>query len=378
MKSLTLTAIVLTVCFAVGSTSATAMSFDKRGGGGNCGTCQWVAASGEITTSTAAEFETFAAGLDQFDKIVYLSSPGGSVFAAMQLGRAFRKRGMTTVVGKSIKPPGYDGFDAIEPSECMSACVLAFAGGKSRYYRSRFGAIYSNSDRNASDKNALGLHQFYTMAGESPEERSMTAETAKAFGIEGAQVVMGVEMAYLAEMGVDPLLLSLASTTKPGDIYTLTEAEAVHFKLAMPQDLQPEWQLKFRGQALAAEGQGSFEGDEYRVSLWCPSHSKRRLLLGISFKLHTGFGEDRVRPYQYYITRGIIPDRNPISFEGFYRKGQVIGLNFAVDGPALDLLQSGATFGLVSDAPHGDQILPWGTMQLDPRVVPILLKTCEG
>jgi hypothetical protein len=349
------------------------MSFDAQGSGGNCDTCQWIAASGEITPSTSTEFENFAASHDQFLKIVYLSSPGGSVSDAMQLGRAFRKLGMMTAVGKSIKPPG--GFADIEPSECLSACVLAFAGGKSRYYRSRFGVAFDP------DKNVLGVHQFYAMAGASPAESKMTAQAAKAFGIEGAQVVMGVEMAYLAEMGVDPLILTLASATKFGDVYTLTEAEALHSKLEMPEDLQPEWQLKFHGRALAVEGQGSFEGDEYRVALWCPDHSKRRVIIEIRLKAGADFGEDRVRSYQYYVT---IEERFsssfkkvPIQFEEFSRREDVIVLSLAVEGQALAVLQSGATFRLDSAAGHADRILPMGTMRLDPRVIPTLLKTCE-
>jgi hypothetical protein len=365
---------VLIICLIVGWTSANAMSFDAAGSGGNCDTCQWIAASGEITPSTPGEFESFAASHDPFLKIVYLSSPGGSVAGAMELGRAFRKLGITTVVGKSVKPSG-ELFEDIEPAECMSACVLAFAGGKSRYYRSKFGVAFN------ANENALGLHQFYAVSEASPEERSMTARAAKAFGIEGAQVIMGVEMAYLAEMGVDPLLLTLASAIKPGDIYTLTEAEAIRLKLAIPLDLQPEWQLKFQGQALVAEGQGSFEGDEYRVALWCPSHLKRRLFLEIRLKVGSDFGEDRVRPHQHYVNIGepLSPSYKevPISFEEFSRKGDFIALSFGIEGPALAVLRSGATFGLTSDAGHADRILPMGTMRLDPRVVSTLLKICE-
>jgi hypothetical protein len=367
--------LVLTICLVAGWTSANAMSFDAQGSGGNCDTCQWIAASGEITPSTPTEFQNFVAGLDPYWKIVYLSSPGGNVAAAMQLGRAFRKLGMTTVVGKSVKPPG-ERFEGIEPSECMSACVLAFAGGKARYYRDKFGDVGPDAN-----KNVLGLHQFHAISGVSPEEQNMTAQAAKAFGIEEAQVVMGVEMAYLAETGVDPLLLTLASATTPGDTYMLTETQAIRFKLAMPENLEPEWQLKFHGQALVAEGQGAFEGDEYHVALWCHFHLKKRLFLGIRLNAPVDFGEDRVRPYQYYVTTGAPLSASykkvPISFEEFYRKGGVIALSFGVDGPALAVLRSGVTFGLDSDAGHGDRILPMGTMRLDPRVVPTLLKTCE-
>src|SRR4051812_45787876 len=171
--------------------SGIAMTFEDQGSGGNCDTCVWVAASGEITSSRAIEFRSFASNHDKYTTIIYLSSPGGSVAAAMQLGREFRNLGMTTVIGESIKTPG-ERFPEIRPGAYVSACVLAFAGGKSRYYRSKFGFEYG------ADKNLLGLHQFYTDA--CPEERNMTAQAAKAFGMESAQMAMGVEMAYLAEM----------------------------------------------------------------------------------------------------------------------------------------------------------------------------------
>jgi hypothetical protein len=273
----------------------------------------------------------------------------------------------------------------------LSACVLAFAGGKFRYYRSTFGYTNTSGLAPKEEKNALGLHQFYV--DDNREALDLTALAAKAFGIESAQVVMGVQMAYLAEMGVDPLLLTLTSVTQPRNIYTLTEAEALHFKLAMPLDLQPEWQLKLYKQAVVAEGQGSFMGGEYRVSLWSPSHSKKQLRLTIKVKVWRDFNDDEIKPYRHYITTGE-PDYCPpdkallgsckfsdqeftISVHEFYQKGDSLELIFNVDGPALAILQSGASFHIESDAPRALKILPWGTMRLDPRIVPTLLKTCE-
>jgi hypothetical protein len=86
----------------------------------------------------------------------------------------------------------------------------------------------------------------------------------------------------------------------------------------MPEDLQPEWQLKFDKQALVADGHGSFEGSEYGVALWCPNHSERQLLLALRVKA-IDFTEDRVRPYHYYITvsEPLSPSAKqfPISFQ---------------------------------------------------------------
>ena len=361
----------LAVWIAVGVAPANAMSFYIGGTGGRLTTSNWIAASGEITPSTPTEFENFLSDHEYHPDIVYLSSPGGSVSAAMQLGKAFRRRGMTTLVGRSVKPPG-EAYDDIQPGECMSACVLAFAGGTFRYYRSTFGYTNISGLPPKEEKNALGLHRFYV--DDNREELDLTARAAKTFGIETAQVVMGIEMAYLAEMGVDPLVLTLATVTKPRDMYTLTEAEALHFKLAMPLDLQPEWQLKFHKQAVVAEGQGSFMGGEYRVYLWCPSHSKKQLRLAIKVKATRDFSNDDIKPYRHYISTGK-PDCPPgaallgsckssdqeftISVHEFHQKGDSLELLFNVDGPALAILQSGASFDVASDAPRSVKFF-WG------------------
>jgi hypothetical protein len=76
------------------------MSFKAVWTGGNhC--CWWMAAEGEITNETPLEFERFLnsekcacpAGPIRFD------SPGGSLFAALELGTAIRKHGFDTEVG---------------------------------------------------------------------------------------------------------------------------------------------------------------------------------------------------------------------------------------------------------------------------------------
>ena len=84
----------LAVRLTVGVASANAMSFYIGGTGGRLLTSNWIAASGEITPSTPTEFENFLSDHEYHPDIIYLSSPGGSVSAAMQLGRAFRKFSM--------------------------------------------------------------------------------------------------------------------------------------------------------------------------------------------------------------------------------------------------------------------------------------------
>ena len=72
---------------------------------------------------------------------VLLSSPGGDVGQAIIMGEMIRSHGLVTAVGTS------DASGRVRPAYCASACVLVYAGGKTR-----FGVLGS----------ALGVHRFVT------------------------------------------------------------------------------------------------------------------------------------------------------------------------------------------------------------------------
>jgi len=74
---------------------------------------------------------------------VFLNSIGGSLVAGIKMGQMFRKYGLSTQVGKY----GKNGNPSFEGSLCLSACTLAYVGGKFRYL----------------DKNSIfGVHRFYS------------------------------------------------------------------------------------------------------------------------------------------------------------------------------------------------------------------------
>ena len=55
---------------------------------------------------------------------VWLNSPGGNLFAGMELGRIIRKHGAGTHIID---------HRTVLPGQCYSACALAFLGGVSRF-----------------------------------------------------------------------------------------------------------------------------------------------------------------------------------------------------------------------------------------------------
>lgn len=122
-----------------------------------------------------------------------LNSPGGSVFDALEIGRAIRAAGTHTTVG--------DG------AICLSACPYLLAGGV---------------ERSVSPDAMVGVHQHYF--GENTVLPAFMA-------VEDVQRGQAEVMEYLVEMDLDPLLMRHALATPPGEIYVLVEDELREYRV---------------------------------------------------------------------------------------------------------------------------------------------------
>lgn len=123
---------------------------------------------------------------------VHLNSPGGSLLAAMAVGRVLRGRGFTTDVGRRTADPR-------RPSNgvCYSACPLAYAGGARRSLR---------------EGSVLGVHRARNrvpVPDDAAFDRRVDDDTT----------------AYLREMGVDPALVAIMRGSPTGEIRLLGAAE---------------------------------------------------------------------------------------------------------------------------------------------------------
>ena len=121
-----------------------------------------------------------------------LQSPGGSVSDALDLGRAVREAGIATQI--------------LAGEFCYSACPYVLAGGASR---------------DIAEGGQVGVHQHYF--GES-------TILPAAFAVEDIQRGQGEVMAYLDEMGIDPLVMTHALSTPPDQIYVLLTEELERYK----------------------------------------------------------------------------------------------------------------------------------------------------
>src|SRR4029078_3386846 len=100
-------------------------------------TCRsWVSASGAITSETPHDFEAFAKKHKLDGATIALDSDGGSVLGALALGRAIRKLGMTTTVGKTIDLSLADDGKKrakLQPrAYCESMCAFVLLAGAER------------------------------------------------------------------------------------------------------------------------------------------------------------------------------------------------------------------------------------------------------
>lgn len=140
--------------------------------------------------------DRFAEALDRESGVlsVRLNSPGGSVRDALAIGRLLRAADLDT---------GMDAQDI-----CFSACPYVLAAGTAR----RVDAAAR-----------VGVHQHYF--GQSTVLPAFLA-------VETIQRGQGEVMDYLADMGVDILLMRHALATPPDEIYVLLRDQLLEYRLA--------------------------------------------------------------------------------------------------------------------------------------------------
>jgi hypothetical protein len=150
---------------------------------------------------------------------VRFNSPGGNLLAGIKLGEAIRSAGLFTAVGKTVGEQTSFDPGTIEEKRsdvrdgiCASACVYAFVGGKTRF----------------AHKSKIGIHQFYDPhAADDP-----LAKTASSVDRSRDQLLAGILLEYIIRMGIDPKLVSLASTIPPWqDMMWLNSQELIDLRI---------------------------------------------------------------------------------------------------------------------------------------------------
>lgn len=234
------TAALLSTCGAVVA-SATPMNFRWAGSDIRfCPeSCDFIQASGEITSDTPAEFEKFLRESGREGAVVRLSSGGGNLSAGLELGELFRKHQMVTEVGSDEHDPPGTHYSSKRPwtrrikGECASACAYAFLGGTAR--------TLLEGDR-------LGVHRFYQRrALDQPDEKLFTGKDLDSEQRTVAQIAL-----YLVRMGIDAGLLTLADEAGPREMRWISLEEAERHRVSYNPGAWKPWRIEaYRGGVLA-------------------------------------------------------------------------------------------------------------------------------
>lgn len=192
------------------------MTFHLRGNGGNYAGAEWIAAEGEIVSSTADDLEKFFENSGYSENpggwSVRLNSPGGDLAGGLRLGKLIRRLKLDTEVGASEQES--HGFWRRTPGIAASACAFAFLGGLSREV----------------SEGELGVHQFYdAIALENPSEKVFNS-----LDVSNHQFISALLIDYAVSMGVDPRFVAEAASTPPEKMRFLDSKRL--------EDLNVRWQ----------------------------------------------------------------------------------------------------------------------------------------
>jgi hypothetical protein len=214
-------------------TSSRKMTFHLRGNGGNYVGAEWIAAEGEIVDESADDLEAYVQSFGYAENPggwnVRFNSPGGSLSGGIRLGELIRKLKLGTEIG-GTEPDGLHWKRV--PGYCASACAFAFLGGLSRH----------------ASGGELGVHQFY-------DEISLRDPSAKVFDsldMSQHQFISAMLIDYVFRMGVDPRLVSIATSTPPMEMQFLDEhlLDDLNAKW-YPKDFEP-WSIEPSGAGVIA------------------------------------------------------------------------------------------------------------------------------
>jgi hypothetical protein len=207
------------------------MRFEWRveGPARQCGShCRsWISAIGVITENSARDFEAFAKDKEIHGATIVLDSEGGSVRAALALGRLIRSFDMTTTVGKTIALPSVDGDKSratLSPdASCESMCAFLLLSGTRRYVPPQARVL---------------VHQIWL--GDKSKHALEASYTAEELGL--VQRDIGTIARYTVEMGGGIELLETALRTPPWKpMYSLSADEIRRMRLTTVERLfEPE------------------------------------------------------------------------------------------------------------------------------------------
>ena len=219
------------------------MSFDNRCMGNAAESCA-IIASGVITKQTPDKFREYVENEFSDGEVVLLHSKGGNLAGGVELGRAIREYGLSTEIGNGVSSKD-EFWEWPGAGVCESACAYAFMGGRRR--------AFDNEDK-------LGFHRFY-----SPTQN---------IDGESAQVLSGLLVQYMVEMGIDARVFTFASQENDRSMFYPNDAQAQEFALKTPYGFD-HFKLEPYKQGIVAYSKRKGDVDLYDLTMQLTAYCKR-------------------------------------------------------------------------------------------------------
>lgn len=245
------------------------MRFALAGDGGNCNGCEWISAIGVIDETTPKKFERFYKKYSSYSTSVHFHSPGGNLIAGMELGRLLRQYKVPVYINETKKLETLRAYDDYSDEWrqttvkgiCASACAYAFLGGISR----------------SIDKDSkIGFHQFYNSADQGDFSKHIKIGNSQ---LSVDQVFSGLIAGYLAEMGVDSRVLTLASVAGNNQLLSLNDAELKVLNIVTDHGPSPMQMEQFKG-GIRVFSTNNYVGYPVReISAFCLKHNYKPVFM---------------------------------------------------------------------------------------------------
>ena len=265
----------------------------------------WISAEGKIVRTTTASFLRVFKQLGARKLPIFINSGGGSVEAALDIGREIRSRKLDVAVVRTIfaacgagdtacnaapQPDGALGRPEPVYAICASACPIVLAGGVRR-----LAANWSHIGLHQiwETKTLLGIQKYYRVTkrieGGVPVEisRKLVAEkTVSRKTVEESATARDYKpvMAYFKSMGISEGVLALMESTQHTSIRWLTAEEMAATKLTT--DVGSGEALLYEPAAASSEvvAAASAEGVAIEGTAVMQDNGRKRLVMKVAFR----------------------------------------------------------------------------------------------
>jgi hypothetical protein len=213
------------------------------------------------------------------------------LIGGLKLGTAIRNRGLSTLVGKTIKLDVETKFpcrtfsDHVVEGDCLSACAYAFLGGVTRELSTEWWPLQNSK---------IGFHQFWLDKGISqvvgPNDARLLRETT----LSKAQIAMGLIAEYLSLMKIDPKVLSFASNAEPDKMYYPSISDLIDTQVITLSSYGAWFIEPYKSGLVAASRELNRNTPAQQITTYCRKRDGRKIIMLTSDFANyrtTGFSE---------------------------------------------------------------------------------------